>query len=235
MKTRVSTFRLWAEDFASLFAPRCCAACDTVLMRFEEVLCTGCLNELPRTRFHEDPANRVQRLFHGRVELQACSAWLHFTGTGMVQRVLHRIKYANDQDAARFLGRLMGEELKLSERFTGVDAVLAVPLHPSKERKRGYNQSQLVVDGMLEAWPRANPRHALARTSRTATQTKRGRLDRWSNVKDAFVVADGPALAGKHILLVDDVVTTGATIEACALALREAGTAEVSVFAIACA
>ncbi|MBK7945225.1 MAG: ComF family protein [Flavobacteriales bacterium] len=202
MKTRVSTFRLWAEDFASLFAPRCCAACDTVLMRFEEVLCTGCLNELPRTRFHEDPANRVQRLFHGRVELQACSAWLHFTGTGMVQRVLHRIKYANV---------------------------------PSKERKRGYNQSQLVVDGMLEAWPRANPRHALARTSRTATQTKRGRLDRWSNVKDAFVVADGPALAGKHILLVDDVVTTGATIEACALALREAGTAEVSVFAIACA
>jgi ComF family protein len=231
----VSTLRLWAEDLAALFAPRCCAACDTPLMRFEDVLCSGCMNDLPFTRFHEDPANRVQRLFHGRADLHACSAMLHFTSAGMVQRMLHRIKYANDRDAARFLGRLMGAELERSGRFADVDVVLAVPLHPAKERKRGYNQSQLVVDGMIEAWPKANPRHALTRAARTATQTRRGRIDRWANVKDAFVARQGEELAGKHVLLVDDVITTGATIEACALALKQSGAQQVSVFAIACA
>lgn len=229
------TILLWASDFVALFLPRRCAGCDTTLMRFEECLCLGCLEELPRTRFHDDPDNRVEQQFKGKVPLVAASALLHFSNGGIVQRVLHRIKYAQDMDAARMLGRLMAEDLKESVRFADVDAILAIPLHPAKERKRGYNQSQLLVEGMLEVWPKANPKKALVRSSRTATQTKRGRWDRWRNVKDAFELRDMDALTGKHVLLVDDVVTTGATIEGCALALRDVPGVRVSVFTAACA
>lgn len=204
-------------------------------MRFEDCLCLGCLEELPRTRFHDDPDNRVEQQFKGKVPLVAASAMLHFSSTGMVQRILHRIKYAQDLEVARLLGRLMGEELAASKRFADVDAVLAIPLHPAKQRQRGYNQSQLLVDGMLETWPKENPKHALVRHTRTATQTKRGRLDRWRNVKDAFVLRDADALAGKHVLLVDDVVTTGATIEGCIGAIAAAPDTRVSVFTAACA
>lgn len=230
-----STIGLWLTDLWGLFVPRRCAGCDTTLMRFEECLCLYCLEELPRTRFHDDPSNRVEQLFRGKAQLAAASALLHFSASGMVQRILHRIKYNEDREAARFLGRLMAEDLKASKRFSDVDALLAVPLHPEKLRKRGYNQSQLLVDGMREAWPKDNPTHALVRMVHTASQTRRGRLDRWQNVKDAFDLRDAEALADKHVLLVDDVVTTGATIEGCAIALRQAPGVRISVFAAACA
>lgn len=235
VKTRQSTLRLWAEDLMGLFMPRRCAGCDTTLLRFEEVLCTGCMAELPFTRFHEDPANRVEQLFLGKAPLHAASALLHFSATGMVQRLLHRIKYAQDTEAAALLGRLMAADLQASARFASVEAVLAVPLHPSKQRKRGYNQSQLLVDGLCATWGKANPKHALRRVESTSTQTRKGRMERWRNVKDAFEVADPGALEQRHVLLVDDVVTTGATIEACAAALNAVPGARVSVFAAACA
>ncbi len=235
VKTPRSTLRLWAEDLFGLFIPRRCAGCDDTLMRFEEVLCTGCITELPFTRFHEDPRNRVEQLFMGKVELEAASALLHFAAGGMVQRILHRVKYAHDLEAGQLLGGLMARDLAGSARFATVDALLAVPLHAAKERKRGYNQSQLLVDGIREEWGRDNPKHALRRAERTTTQTRKGRMDRWRNVKDAFVVADPAALQGRHVLLIDDVVTTGATIEACALAMSELPGTRVSVFAAACA
>lgn len=235
MKTPASTVRLWAEDLFALFVPRRCAGCDGPLMRFEEVLCLGCQQELPFTRFHEDPDNRVEQQFKGKVRLEAASALLHFASAGMVQRMLHRMKYAQDQEAARFLGALMAKDLMQSPRFAAVQAVLAVPLHPAKLRKRGYNQSQLLVDGLVGQWPKANPKHALVRAEATTTQTRKGRLDRWTNVKEAFAITDPAALRGVHVLLVDDVVTTGATLEACATALLQLPGTRVSVFAAACA
>jgi len=230
-----STVALWAADLVALFLPRRCAGCDTGLMRSEEGLCLGCSSDLPRTRFHDDPRNRVQQLFWGKVELEAASAFLLFNSKGMVQRMLHRLKYANDREIGLILGRLMAEELKNSARFRGVDLLLPVPLHPKKERKRGYNQCQVLVDGMHEVWPLKPIDSGLMRVVRTPSQTRKGRLDRWRNVQEAFQLADSAQLHGKHVLLVDDVVTTGATLEGCIKALAQVPGIRISVCTVACA
>lgn len=223
------------SDFAGLFVPRRCGGCDATLLRFESGLCLGCLEELPRTRYHDDAGNPVERLFWGKAELNAASAFLHFSDRGMVQRMLHRIKYDGDLELGRLLGRLMAEDLITSARFKDVDTFMAVPLHRRKQRMRGYNQSQLLVDGMREVWPLASVGGDLLRVVRTPTQTRRGRLDRWLNVKEAFQLPDPEALRDHHVLLVDDVVTTGATIEGCVKALSVVPGIRVSLYTAACA
>ena len=235
LNPRSSIPALWLADLVALFLPRRCAGCDGTLLRFEECLCTTCLVDLPFTRFHEDPANRVEQIFWGKVPLVAASALLQFSTTGMVQRILHRMKYRQDLETGRHIGRLMGEALKGCVRFSDVDAVVAVPLHPRKQRQRGYNQSRLLVEGIMDVWPKEDPLKALQRTAFTASQTKRGRLDRWTNVKEAFAVKDPEALRDRHVLLVDDVVTTGATIEGCVKALYTVEGVRVSLFTAACA
>lgn len=223
------------RDLIGLVLPRCCAGCDRPLMRAENSICLHCLQDLPRTRFHEDPRNRVEQLFHGRLPITAASAFLHFSRDGMVQRMLHRLKYQGDRPTGLELGSRMAMDLMGSARFSTVDAVLAVPLHPRKLHQRGYNQAQVLVDGMREVWPLRDPGAGLLRIVRTATQTRRGRLDRWRNVEEAFRLHDAGALRDAHVLLVDDVVTTGATIEACARQLQEVPGIRISVFTCACA
>lgn len=226
---------LWFADFAALFLPRRCAGCDTGLMRFEESLCLGCFQDLPRARFHDDPGNRVEQLFWGKVQLESASSFLLFTPTGMVQRMLHRLKYGQDREVGLLLGRLMADELKASGRFASVDTLLPVPLHPRKERKRGYNQCQVLVDGMRQAWPLQQAGRELMRVVRTPSQTRKGRLDRWRNVSEAFLIQDPEGLQGRHVLLVDDVVTTGATLEGCVKALSAVPDIRISVCTVACA
>jgi ComF family protein len=235
LNPRSNTLGLWAADFAALFLPRRCAGCDTGLMRFEDRLCLACMNDLPRTRFHDDPANRVEQLFWGKVEIASASAFLFFSSSGMVQRMLHRLKYAQDREVGMMLGRLMAEELMVAERFVGVDTLVPVPLHPRKERKRGYNQCQVIVEGMLQAWPVQQTGRELMRVVRTPSQTRKGRLDRWLNVQEAFVVQDVEVLRGRHVMLVDDVVTTGATLEGCIKALSKVPNIRISVCTLACA
>ncbi|MFN3874357.1 MAG: ComF family protein [Flavobacteriales bacterium] len=227
-------WKLFAHDLWGLVVPRRCAGCDDALLSFEGRLCMACLEDLPLTRFNDDPLNPVERLFHGKVELAAAGALLRFSAHGMVQHLLHRIKYNEDVEAARELGRLMGRELKACARFAGADAIMAVPLHPRKRRARGYNQSELLCEGIAQVLPLPPLHHLLRRVERTASQTRKSRLARWRNVSEAFEPAEPQALRGRHVLLVDDVMTTGATLEACAKALIAAG-ARVSVFAAACA
>lgn len=228
-------FNTGLRDLFGLILPRCCAACDQPLMRFERSICLGCAEDLPLTRFHDDAHNPVQRLFAGRLQLHAASAYLRFTREGKVQRLLHRLKYKGDQEAGLELGRRMAQEIMSSRRFADVDTALAVPLHPRKMRLRGYNQAQVLVDGMREIWPLKDHGDELLRIVKTSTQTKRGRMERWMNVREAFRLAHPEMLRDAHVLLVDDVVTTGATIEACALALREVPGIRISVFTCACA
>lgn len=204
-------------------------------MRFERSLCSGCLRDLPRTRFHDDAQNPVERLFWGKVQLESASSFLTFSSSGMVQRILHRLKYAHDREAGLVLGRLMAKDLLASSRFKDVDAFLPVPLHPRKERMRGFNQSQVLVDGMREVWNLPSTGRELMRVVRTPSQTKRGRLDRWLNVKEAFQLPDPEALRDKHVLIIDDVVTTGATIEGCVKALSVVPGIRISLYTAACA
>lgn len=224
-----------ARDFAGLFLPRMCAGCDRGLMHFETCLCGFCVQDMPYTRFHDDPMNAVERLFHGRLQLEAASSLLHFTPFGKVQRMLHRLKYRNDRSVGHFLGRAMATDLMNSTRFSTVDALLAVPLHRRKEHMRGYNQSQVLVDGMRQIWNVPSIGKGLVRVVRTPTQTRKGRLARWLNVKEAFHLPDPASLTGRHILIVDDVVTTGATLESCANALADVPDIRISVFTVACA
>ena len=222
-------------DFAGLFLPRRCSGCDQALMSFEHSICTDCVADLPRLRGHDDPSNKVEQVFKGRVLLHAASAFLQFSKGGMVQHMLHRLKYKGDMDLGLELGRRMAEDAMDSPRFADVQVVFAVPLHRRKQRQRGYNQSQVLVDGMREAWPLKCLDSQLLRVEHTSTQTRRGRLDRWSNVKEAFNFGDPEALRDAHVLLVDDVVTTGATLEGCAKALGHVPGIRISVLACACA
>ncbi len=225
---------LW-HDVAGLFLPRRCAGCDQGLMRLERAICSDCVADLPRLYAHDDPDNRVEQVFRGRVPLYAASAFLQFNKGGKVQHMLHNLKYRADMDVGLELGRLMAMEVRRSPRFSDVDVLLAVPLHRKKLRQRGYNQAQVLVDGMGEAWPLRKLDAGLLRVEHSGSQTKRGRLARWRNVKAAFHLADPEALRGAHVLLVDDVVTTGATLESCAKALAVVPDIRISVLACACA
>ncbi len=222
-------------DLVGLFLPRRCAGCDTALMRNEGAICMGCAEELPFTRFHDDEQNAVEQIFKGRVRSEAASAMLKFTRDGLVQHMLHRLKYKGDLEVGLELGRRMAREAMGCRRFGTVDTVMAVPLHASKLRQRGFNQAQVLVDGMREVWPLMDPGRELLRVVRTRTQTKKGRLERWANVDQAFQLGHPEVLRDRHVLLVDDVVTTGATIEACAMALGVVPGLRISIFTCACA
>ncbi len=222
-------------DIVGIFLPRRCAGCDQSLMRFEQSICTDCVDDLPLLRAHDDPHNKVEQVFKGRVRLHAASAFLQFNKDGVVQHMLHRLKYRGDPEVGLELGRRMAEDVMNSPRFADVDVLLAVPLHPRKQKQRGFNQAQVLVDGMREVWPLREVDTGLLRVVHTSTQTKRSRMARWTNVKAAFQLSDPQALAGAHVLLVDDVVTTGATIEGCAIALAEVPGIRISVLACACA
>lgn len=225
----------WLRDFVALFLPRRCSACDMGLMPFEESLCLACLEDLPRTRFHHDRSNPVERLFWGKLQLTSASAFLFFRRQGMVQQVLHRLKYKNDRAVGLELGKLMAIDLMACERFNTAEVALPVPLHRGKERQRGYNQSRVLIEGMQREWEITAPHGLLVRAKATNSQTRKGRWERWTNVKEAFIVTDPEALRDKHVLLVDDVVTTGATLEGCVHALSEVPGIRISIFTAACA
>jgi ComF family protein len=222
-------------DLFGLFFPTRCGSCDSALMRWENVLCLRCRKDLPLARQHDDPRNRVEQLFFGRATLEAASSFLLFDRAGSAQRMLHRLKYKGDVELGLELGRMMAKDLQTSTRFTSVDMLMAVPLHPRKEKQRGYNQSQVLVDGMRQVMQLPVVDRGLVRVVATASQTRRSRFDRWLNVKDSFHLPEPELLRDRHILLVDDVVTTGATLQGCITALGAAPGVKVSVYTVACA
>jgi ComF family protein len=221
------------KDFISLVFPTVCTACGRSLYRNEHCICTRCHYHLPRTQFHHQPINPVARLFWGRVPLHAAASYYTFSKGGAVQNLVHQLKYRGKKEIGFTLGRFYGAELGQSDLFKTADTVIPVPLHERKLKKRGYNQSDLFARGIAESLNIAHDTHNLARTRASETQTRRSRFERWKNVESGFALNDRARLEGKHILLVDDVVTTGATLEACAHALLEVPGTKVSVATIA--
>jgi ComF family protein len=221
------------EDFLALFYPRVCVACHTSLIKGEEVLCTSCLSQLPRTAYHSYNDNPVRNRLAGRLPLQFASAFLKFRKGGLVQSLLHELKYNNRPEVGVRMGHLYGLELLDIGMGGEFDVIVPVPLHASRMRKRGYNQSAKFAEGLSEALKIEWEESISLRVTATNTQTRKGRADRWNNVKDAFSIAAIEKVAGKRILLVDDVITTGATLEACGHHLIEAGIGSLSVACIA--
>lgn len=217
------------EDFVSLFFPRYCLACERALVKGEDMICTGCLLEMPRSDAGHDDVFRGQ--FFGRLRVGTVFSLYLFSKGSRVQRLLHALKYDGEADLGVALGRLAGHGLK-ARGLTAVDIIVPVPLHGSRERQRGYNQSALFAQGIAEVLQLPVCETAV-RCREKRSQTRGGKLHRWLNVKDTFEVIDAALVSGKRILLVDDVVTTGSTIEACGQMLLAAGCAELHLAFIA--
>jgi len=223
------------EDFISLLFPRICAACGNSLWKQEETVCLSCEFHLPRTNFHLSLENPVSRLFWGRVNLESATAYLYFNKGNKVQRLIHQLKYKGRKDIGVYFGRQFGQHLVHSPFFETVELIVPVPLHIKKLMKRGYNQSEQFAIGLGESMRVPVDPAALCRRKETETQTKKSRFRRWQNVADVFEVKDPGTLEKKHVLLVDDVITTGATLESCIRTLSAIQGIRISVATIAVA
>lgn len=209
------------EGILSLFFPQQCAACHSSLLTGEKLICLHCQIQLPQTNLHQMRDNQLMELFAGRLPLTKATAFLYFTQTGMVQRLLHELKYKDNQALGVFLGNLFGQCLMENNWMEEIDAVVPVPLHRRKQHERGYNQTELLAGGLGEATGKPCLPRLVKRIKYTASQTKKSRLARWENVRDVFSIQEPPAPGMKHLLLIDDVLTTGATLEACGLAIMK--------------
>jgi ComF family protein len=215
-----------------LFYPHVCNTCGRGLTPSETILCLRCQHRLPLTGFHLYPDNTLEKVFWGRVNIRHAMAAYYYNEGAIVRRLVHQFKYHRRQDIALQLGRQIGYMLQQTAWLNEIDCIVPVPLHKAKARRRGYNQSAVLAAGLAMIISRPVMPHALQRVSYTDSQTRKNRTSRWENVAGVFTAKEPGALRGRHVLLVDDVITTGATTEACCLALQEAG-ALVSVCALA--
>ena len=229
----MNSLQTYFHDFLSLFFPEVCAACGTSLVKQEVEICLECEVDLPYTNFHLIPDNTVARQFWGRVPLKSCSALLFFTKGTKVQNLLHQFKYNNRPEIGVKLGEMYGRILLGTEGYVSPDVILPVPLHPKKMRKRGYNQSDYFAQGLANTLKVPVLKSGLQRAENTSSQTKKNRFSRYENMKDMFFVPEIDTLKGKHILLVDDIITTGATLEACSVPLLEVSGTTLSIAGIA--
>jgi len=229
----MNVFLRLATDLLNLLFPRLCNACFGYLVQGERNICTNCLHDLPYTDYHLHNENRAAKQFWGRLPCKAVTAMLYFRKGSRVQRLLHRLKYSGQIDLGLELGQLLGERLRAGGRYAEIELVLAVPLHPKRERMRGYNQSVCIADGVAACLNVPVLTGVLCKHRATSSQTRKGRFSRYENLKDVFEVRDTGAIRGKQILLIDDVITTGATIEACGQVLYDAGIESLSIAAIA--
>ncbi len=223
------------SDFFQLFYPNTCASCGQKLVTNEKVICTHCLADLPRTNFHNQYDNPVSQIFWGRVNIQNATAFFRFQKGSRFQDLLHLLKYKGRQDVGIELGRQLGFELKNSDLYKNLEIVIPVPLHPKRQHKRGYNQAECIANGIAESMGIEVQAKNIVRNVATQTQTKKSRIERWQNVESIFELKEPQQLKNKNVLLVDDVVTTGATLEACAQILLKADGIKVSIAALAMA
>jgi len=221
------------KDLINLLYPLQCLACRKNLHENEFLICLECLFHLPKTNFHNDPLNAVCKLFWGRAEVEMATAFLFFSKAGKVQHLIHQLKYSKKPEIGVFLGKLFGKDLLKSPKFQEIDVIVPVPLHPRKTKIRGYNQSEKIAIGLSQTMNVPVDISSFVRRTNTETQTRKNRFSRWENVKEVFAVNDENALKNKHILLVDDVITTGATIEGCIRKLTAIEGTRVSVVSLA--
>ncbi len=219
------------ESLLHLLFPHICSGCGTDILSRESHLCMRCMSRLPLTDFEKHRDNPVEKLFWGRLPLQSASAQFYFTKESLVQHLVHQFKYKRNQELGLQLGRIMGKQLQLSVRFHA-EALVPLPLFPAKEKRRGYNQAKVLCDGISQVTGIPVLNKVITRPQHTETQTRKGRIERWKNVEGKFILLQPGAIQHKYILLVDDVITTGATLEACGAELLNAEGVRLSVAAL---
>lgn len=225
----------YLADFVSLLFPELCQACKANLVAGEELICTECRYNLPFTNFHFKPDNMVAQQFWGKINVKAAYAMCYFVKGGKLQHLMHQFKYKGVKQIGSLLGNIAGDQLAQNAIFKTADVIIPVPLHKSRQRKRGYNQSTCFAEGIAEKLHIPVSENNLVRARATETQTHRSRFSRFQNMQEVFMVADPEKLKNKHVLLVDDVVTTGSTLEACGAELLKIEGLKLSIATIACA
>jgi len=212
-----------------LIFPHVCDGCGSDFVNEESRLCLRCLSALPETNFEQHEGNPVEKIFWGRLPIIQAAAHLYFTKESLVQHLMHQFKYKGNKELGLQLGRMMGIGLKNSRRFDNINALIPLPLFPSKEKRRGYNQATVLCEGIAEILSLPVLKNIITRPQHTETQTKKGRIERWKNIEGKFQLENPTTVQNKHVLLVDDVITTGATLEACGNELLKAENVQISV------
>ncbi|KZS39798.1 amidophosphoribosyltransferase [Aquimarina aggregata] len=221
------------RDLAYLFYPVYCAACDSPLYKNERLLCTSCRHELPLSNFHNVNAKKIEKVFYGRVKVENTCSLFIFRKDSLVQNLIHNLKYKGREEIGKELGKWLGDELIQKPDYQDIDFVIPVPLHKKRYRERGYNQVAKFGIEIAKKLEITYIDTVLKKKSYNKKQSKRERLRRWDNTSETFSIENESLLKNKHILLVDDIITTGATIEACIQALKVIPGIKISVAAMA--
>ncbi|SMO65144.1 ComF family protein [Flavobacterium nitrogenifigens] len=219
----------------NLFFPKVCSGCHSLLLQNETVFCTGCRHEMPLTQYHLNPKNEAAKKFYGKIDIQFASAFLYFNKKGMVQELIHNLKYKGHQEIGTVLGNWYAEDLKELQFEIPFDAVIPVPLHKRKFKERGYNQATTFGKAIASGFEIPFTENILIRKLYTKTQSKKNLLGRSENIENIFDVKFSESDYNKHFLIVDDVLTTGATLEACSKALQKIPGVKISILCMAMA
>lgn len=209
------------NDINNILVPRVCFGCNTHLIGGEKYLCTVCRNFVPLTEYSFNEENRVDRIFYGRINVKKASSFLFFAENSIVQQLIHQLKYKKQEQIGVFLGDWYGQLLKEDQFLDNIDVVVPVPLHRKKLKKRGYNQVSKFAKRLAHYLKAEYVDHILLKTANTKTQTQKDRIGRWQRNKALYTLSDSKFLKHKNVLLVDDVITSGATMEICAKALSD--------------
>lgn len=221
------------KEVFNIFFPDLCVICENPLTFNEDTLCTYCKVDLPFTYFSSEDNNIAERSFYGRIKLESVTSLLYFRKKGKTQRLIHQLKYNNQQKIGEITAFILADEIRNSSRFKNIDGIIIVPMHPKKERKRGYNQVTTFGKTLATELNLPFIENVLVKTSSTTSQTIKSRLQRFQDFEGKFHLDNLTILENKHILLVDDVITTGATLESCAIELFKTKNLKISIATIA--
>lgn len=199
-----------------LIFPQCCLVCTQRLVEQEKYICAKCLSEFPTTNQIKERNNKLEDVFAGRFPFDRIASFAYFSKEGFLQPIIHELKYRNRPELGIFLGEMLGAELNRNNFCEDIDILVPVPIHSKRFRKRGYNQSMEIIRGIKKHINLHHDGENLSRTANNPSQTGLSKTERWNNVENIFDITDPSLFENKHILLVDDVVTTGATLESCA-------------------
>jgi len=224
----------WLNDLSRMMFPKNCCSCGINLNKNEEIICISCLTKLPRTNYHRLKPSPIQKRFDGRIPVEQATSFLSFRRGNQAQILLHELKYRGRQDIGEYLGEIFGADLA-RDGFTPPDVIIPLPLHPAKLAIRGYNQCHSISRGMKRFLGGELAMNAVRRKVHNETQTSKTRFERWMNVEHIFEVTEPGKVLARHVLIIDDVVTTGATLEACGRKLLESGARSLSLATLASA
>lgn len=229
----IAAIKTTFHNISHLFFPQLCLGCGNDTVQNNEPICIECLYQLPATNFEQIKDNMVTKALSGRVSFTQACALYYFTKKSILQSLIFQLKYKQQSNVGLALGKLMGQKLIQSKLYETVDLLIPLPLHPKKLHKRGYNQAQLLCQGIQTVWNKPILHNAVTRQHNTKTQTKKSRINRWENMQGVFKIKNERALIGKHILLVDDIMTTGASIESFYQAVQNISNIKISICTLA--